>query len=536
MSENLSPDLSFIDEKDIHRELLQLILNQSTSQLDTRLKQLDNPIKYLTLMKNHEQHQISLLMLAAFLGYDDIIRLLLSHDSTPDHVELKGRVIVSDELTINGATALYCACYQGQFTVAKTLIEFGHANVNQDTRDYRFHPLFLHAAMMNRRDVIDFLLDDKYANVNETKTFDEYQDPALGIAASEGHTSLVEYLIAKGADVNYYYEVKSEMRSWAIASAVFKGHLDIVRLLYHAGAHRALKNKHDSALLLNTAVKQMQLAIIDFLLDESICTIEDLELIACWSVSSDFSMNARSHMLSIQKIAIEQRLRLNIPKVPVEAIAIYDYQRECQTIEELDTIKDDPHRIFLEILLILERIAPSRPWRSIVEPLEAYDTTLVEHEQYEKALNILIHRFSLHQRLNLRFNFASFVWFFSRMLAKNGTIPVVGFLRVARLVFESCYLKEKHFKTLNTMYLIVIATKVLEQEGLSQSDQAAIYSWVRDVCRLRLTTSDGRTLLHICVDMKTNQTIEVRPWDIRRYIRYVWIIFMFKKEFLDGSI
>ena len=55
MSENLSLDLSFIDEN-IHRELVQLIQNQSTSELDTRLKQLDHPIKYLTLMKNHEQH------------------------------------------------------------------------------------------------------------------------------------------------------------------------------------------------------------------------------------------------------------------------------------------------------------------------------------------------------------------------------------------------------------------------------------------------------------------------------------------------
>ena len=475
-------------------------------------------------------------MLAAFLGYDDIVRLLLSHDSTPDHVELKGTIIVSDQLTIHGATALYCACYRGHFTVAKTLIELGHANVNQDTRDYRFLPLFLHAAVTNRRDVIDFLLDNKYADINETKTFDTDEDTALGMAALEGHTSLVEYLIAKGADVKYYHEVKNQICSWAMASAVFNGHLDIVRLLCRAGAHGALKNKHDSAFLLNTAVKQKQPMIIDFLLDESVCTIEDLELIACWSVSSDFSMNARSHMLSILNMAIEQRLRLNIPKVPVEAIAIYEYQRECQTIEELDAIKDDPHRIFLEILLILERTALCRPWRSIVEPLEAYDIILVEHEEYEKALNILIHRFYLHQRLDIKFNFDSFVWLFCRMLTMNGTIPVEWFLRVARLVLESSYLRQKHFNTLNTLFLIVIATKVLEQEELSQSDQTAIYSWIKDVCRLRLTISDGRSLLHICVDYLTNQTITVRPWDIRRYIRYVCIMFMFKKEFLDGFI
>ena len=134
MCEDPSLNLLFIDEN-IHRELFELILNHSTSQLDTRLNQLENPIQYLTPVKKYDQHQVSLLILTALLGYDDIVRVLLSHDNTPDHVEVKGRVFISDQLTINGATALYCACYRGHFTVATTLIELGHANVNQNTDD-----------------------------------------------------------------------------------------------------------------------------------------------------------------------------------------------------------------------------------------------------------------------------------------------------------------------------------------------------------------------------------------------------------------
>ena len=74
-------------------------------------------------------------MLGAFLGYDDIVRLLLSHDSTSD--------------------------------------------VNQDTDDLEFVPLLLHATITNCRNVIDFLLDSKYADVNKTTTFDKYQATAL---------------------------------------------------------------------------------------------------------------------------------------------------------------------------------------------------------------------------------------------------------------------------------------------------------------------------------------------------------------------
>ena len=532
MCENLSLDLLFIDEN-IHRELLQLIENHSISQLDTRLNQLENSTRYLTLVKKYNQHQVTLLMLAAFLGYDDIVRVLLSHDNTPDHVELKGKVVISDQLTINGATALYCACYQGHFTVAKTLIELGHSNVDQDTNDRRFYPLFLHATIMNRRDVIDFLLENKYADINETKTFDRYKDAALMVAVFEDHTSLIEYLIAKGADVNYSSpNAGFVFFNTPVGWAVTNGHADALRLLCRAGADASIKNQVGNTLL-TIAVQEKYPMIIAVLLDESINTIEDLELEACLLVSSNSGMRELSYMLSILKMAIERRLRLNIPKVLLEGIAVYDYQRECRTVEELDSIENDRHRMYKETLLIRERIALSRPKRSIVEPLEAYGITLVEREQYEKAFNWWIHTFYLYDRINLHTELAPFVWLFCVTMRENGTIPMEWFLRVARLVFEPSHLKDKYFNTLNTLFLIVIATKILEQEGLSQSDRTSIYSWVKDVCRLRLTTSDGRTLLHICVDVETNETINFRPNDIGRYLKYVWSIFTVKHQFTD---
>ena len=534
MSEDLSLNIMLIDEN-THHELVQLILNHSTSELDTRLNQLDNLTQYLTTVKKYDQHQVNLLILAAFHGYDDIVRVLLSHENTPDHVEVKGRVVISDQLTINGATALYCACYQGHFTVAKTLIEVGHANVNQDTDDRRFHPLFLHATMTNRRDVIDFLLENNYADVNETKTFDESQDAALMVAVFEDHTSLIEYLIAKGADVNYKCSNLDPIYGTAIGCAVFNGRTNALRLLYRAGADANIKNEDGDTLLI-IAVQQKHPMIIDVLLEERIYTIEDLELAACLLVSFDSDMEDLSYMLSIVQMAIERRLRLNIPKVPLEAIAVYDYQRECQTIEELDAIKNDRDRMYIETLLIRERIVLSRSEKSIVEPMQYYGESLVERGQNEKAFNWWIHIFYLYQRLNLDTQLDKFVWLFCRMMRSHGTIPVEWFLKVTGFVFEPSHLKENTLAILNTLFLIVIATKILEHEGLSESDRRSIYSWVKDVCRLGLTTSDGRTLLHVCVNAETNQTINVRPEDIFQYIRYVWNMFMLKKEFIDGFL
>ena len=113
-------------------------------------------------------------MVAAFHGYDDIVRVLLTHYDPTRQIELKGQMVIllMMQSCVKGATALYCACYQGHFTVAKTLVELGQANVNQDTRDYSHYPLFIHATIMNRQDIVHFLLEHKYADVNETKSDD----------------------------------------------------------------------------------------------------------------------------------------------------------------------------------------------------------------------------------------------------------------------------------------------------------------------------------------------------------------------------
>src|SRR5690348_15162203 len=102
--------------KNIHDDLFQFIKNGLCSQLETQLHHLSNHSQYLQILRTEDQEQISLLMLAASYGYDDIVSMLLTFDNTIDHVELKGRITVSDGISINGATALYCACYNGYFT------------------------------------------------------------------------------------------------------------------------------------------------------------------------------------------------------------------------------------------------------------------------------------------------------------------------------------------------------------------------------------------------------------------------------------
>ena len=403
----------YVDQGTFKR-LFELVNKNLSSLLDLRLRRLFNVSQYLKTLNKQNGQQVSFLMAAAIYGYDDIIRVLLKYDDTVGHVELKGRIILSDGTLIDGVTALYCACCHGHFTVVKTLIELGHAE----------------------------------------------KSTALTWAASRGHTSLLEYLISKDADVNYIGDNKGLISSRPVGLAVLAGHIDAVRILYHAGADMDIADIYGDTPL-TIAVRKDYPLIIDFLLDQSINSIEDLELVACSSVEYHSSLERMHRALETLKIALQQRARLNLNKVCVEPVVGCDYQQECQTADELDSIKDNRERIYLETLLIRNRIALFLDDISLVKPLHYYGDVLVENEQFKTCLNLWIDMFYLYQRMHLTTILHRFVWLFCRMLTANKKIPVEWFLKVGRLVFEPSHLEEKRNSAINTILLVVIATKVL---------------------------------------------------------------------------
>ncbi|UJR12609.1 hypothetical protein I4U23_016784 [Adineta vaga] len=314
MDEIFSLDILYVDEY-IPEQLCQLVQNGLCSQLDTRLYELSNSAEYLTALTWHYGEQLSLLMSATLNGYDDIVRVLLTHCDSKLQIELKGQLILYDETLVKGVTALYCACYRGHFTVAKTLIEFGQANVSQETERHPYYPLFLHATVMNRQDIIHFLLENKYADINETKSNDSDESSALILAVRQNRTSLVKYLIDNGADINY------------------------------CNRNRTSRG----------------LTAVIFLHEHSIDnTIEDLELAACYLFDISSSIENINVVFNLLRTALQQRQLLHIEKISIEPMYIYNNQQECQTIDELDRIKNDRNRIFIEISLMRERIYASK--------------------------------------------------------------------------------------------------------------------------------------------------------------------------------
>ena len=157
-------------------------------------------------------------------------------------------------------------------------------------------------------------------------------------------------------------------------------------------------------------------------------------------------------VLEVFKITLRCRERATLPKVCIESIAAYDYQQECQTVDQLDSIKDDPHRIFIETLLIRERI---------VKPLRSYGDSLIKKEQFRKGLNVWTYVFDFYQRMNMDTILHRFVCLFCQMLKANENIPVRWFVKVGRVVFEPSHVQGEKNTTHNVLFLIVIAMKVL---------------------------------------------------------------------------
>ncbi|CAF4795608.1 unnamed protein product, partial [Rotaria sp. Silwood1] len=273
-------------------------------------------------------------------------------------------------------TAIQCACYRSHFTVAKTLIEIGGANLYHDNEKWLNCPLLIQASAENRLDIVRFLVENGYSDVNKSWSNDEDQCTAMILAASKGYTTLIEYLIEKNADVNYTCKSNRLRGSTPITIAVAQGHIDVVRLLCDADADTNVK-LNDGKTLLMVAVRKKRFDVIDFFVKRSIVTIENLELAACSLVVTNSPMRHLHRAAKLLVLAIEYRTSSQTPKVCIKPNVAYEYHQECQTVEELEAIKHDHDRMWIETALVRERLLLSRNDHNLMKPLLDHGDVLV---------------------------------------------------------------------------------------------------------------------------------------------------------------
>ncbi|CAM4988898.1 unnamed protein product, partial [Rotaria socialis] len=86
---------------------------------------------------------------------------------------------------------------------------------------------------MNRLDIVQFLIENNYADVNKTKSTTRAESTALVWAVRRNNISIVKYLIEKGAHVDYYCKKNYKSKfSTPLTLAVHDGNLELVQILF----------------------------------------------------------------------------------------------------------------------------------------------------------------------------------------------------------------------------------------------------------------------------------------------------------------
>ncbi|XP_064638648.1 serine/threonine-protein phosphatase 6 regulatory ankyrin repeat subunit B-like isoform X2 [Lineus longissimus] len=146
-----------------------------------------------------------------------------------------------DEANLIGETPLMLACESGVkcLSVAQDLVCKG---ANMEQVDNQGMTALHHAAHCGQDDMVTFLIR---SNCKATNKQDKNGRTPLYLATSRGHTSIVQYLISKGADIS----IPNKEEKSPLYVAAYFGHLEIVTDLLAAGADINQSDSHNKTAL-----------------------------------------------------------------------------------------------------------------------------------------------------------------------------------------------------------------------------------------------------------------------------------------------
>lgn len=444
----------------VQKQLVTLVRSGYSNELDEFLS--DRPyarnlLGTLWIDAVTKEH-LSLLMVAAIAGEERIVRGILTHSSALEKmVQLRGRVRSAEGDIVESATALWCAFDRAHFNVARTLINEGNANVNQGPR----HPLLIDAIIRGRLDIVRFLIDNNYADLNQAQTNDKYTCTSLIVSVIHDQTSIVEFLIGKGAALEWKSPIDGNT---ALVVAVSMGNLKLVQLLCEAGASLTVRN-HATQTPVTLAAEQERFDLLEFIFayrhDDLI--FNDLELaIAAHILTQHSTVNYRSAWVKqCLKYTLIKRRQFEVPKATVEAHSLYDDQQECQTLDELSRIENNDDRVYIEALLIQQRIFRANEHRTVIDLLFDQATRLAEKALFDRCLSLVLHVFHLCQREQCQPSLERYFWIFYTLFRNSkGTVPDHPFWRTFDEIFKSSAPKLNHSHQRDLLHLLDFGFKV----------------------------------------------------------------------------
>ncbi|XP_029162771.1 protein fem-1 homolog B [Nylanderia fulva] len=453
------------------------------------------------------------LIIAARYGHNKVVRMLL--DKFKPDLEQEGTVKFNGYV-IEGASALWAAAGAGHLSVLKTLVKAG-ANINHPTKT---NSTPLRAACFNGRlDIVKYLIDH-HADINIPNTFN---NTCLMIASYKGHLDIVNFLLDKGADPNK----KAFCGATALHFAAECGHSSIVCELLKYGT-KMTKNVSGMTPLI-TAAERTRAEVVEYLVQREEVTKEEIidayELLGA-SYANDKDNYCLTKAYKYLYKAMELRYSDNniVYKQLGPVVKAYENWRESETLERLESIKDNPNAIHMESLVIRERILglhnPELP-----HPIVFRGAIFADNARFDRCIDLWLHALKLRQLndISIVTDLLRFAQVFSQMIHVGVDLDFSQVINVLEASItelnrnktkiqspdskddiDQC-LEEMESNITTTLYILTILTKLMTLNGnrCDESDLRQAYHLVHKLCALQVSLKDGQTLLHLAVNAET---------------------------------
>lgn len=457
------------------------------------------------------------LIVAARYGHNKVVRTLI--DKFKTDLELEGTVKFNGYV-IEGASALWAAAGAGHLNVLKTLVKAG-ANVNHPTKT---NSTPLRAACFNGcLDIVKYLIEHR-ADINIPNIFN---NTCLMIASYKGHLEIVNFLLDKAADPNK----KAYCGATALHFAAECGHTAIVRKLLKHGAQMT-KNVSGMTPLI-TAAERTRSEVVEYLVQNTEVIkkekIDAYELLGA-SYANDKDNYCLTRAYTYLRKAMELRYSDTdniIRKQLGSTVKAYENWKECETLEELENIKDNSNAIHMESLAIRERILglhnPELP-----HPIVFRGAIFADNARFDRCIDLWLHALKLRQLndISIVTDLLRFAQVFSQMIHVSvfpEASQVLNVLEASVMELQrnkakiqnpdskddidQC-IEEMDSNLTTTLYILTILTKVTSMHynpnGLCDpSDVTRLHHLVHKLCALRVCMKDGQSILHLAVNAET---------------------------------
>jgi hypothetical protein len=354
---------------------------------------------------------VTVLWAAAALNNVKIIKLLVEHGAHVNH-------------TIKtNSTPLRCVCFHGDVNMARYLIEHGaDVNIRKEHNDTNL----ILSVFREHMELVHYLVDELGCDVNE---YDDENRSPLYLAVERGSLELVQFLLNRGA--RNFPPLCGQLSPLMLAAD--KRRNDLVDAII---PYCSLSERIEAEELLGTAFACREYGICD--------------------LEKSFEHFSR---------ALELRATYHLPKTLRKSThEVFNHRQECQTIDQLEELQSNSDNLYIEALLIRERLlGPTNV--KYRHSLLHRGATLANTTQYQQGIALWMYQLELHRQhaipiysKQLRY----FVKNFAVIVYKCSPISTQNLCQIIIVIMDELNRNTKDFDyNLNTLlFLITIIIQV----------------------------------------------------------------------------